>query len=290
MSDSNANEVMKDYIGGLFDRCASAYDSPSLRFVPYCADALVEAAKLRPGERMLDVGTGTGALAISAVQRLLPEGRVQGIDLSERMIEKAHENINKNGLGRYVDLFDMDAGDTAFRKDYFDIIAGSHSFTWLPDPQAALKGWLKILKPGGRVALTVFREEAFSPMLDDLTQDALAMGLDWGMGADTDNHPLNIRRYGQGEELRNLFVDAGFMNVEVQERSRFFHLPRADDWWEIVMNSGIRNIIERLPAADYAKLRLSHLEEVDKRLGEDGLKVNFSYRILTAQRAQEIAN
>ena len=82
----------------VFDLVATGYDHPALRLFPFCADRLVDAIRPRPGQKILDIGTGTGAVATALAQSVLPSGRVQAIDLAENMIEQAVTNVGKRGL------------------------------------------------------------------------------------------------------------------------------------------------------------------------------------------------
>ena len=73
----------KTAIAQVFNLVSKLYDNPSLRFFPFCADKMVDYAKIKRGQKVLDIATGTGMVAISAAQAIGNEGRIQAIDLSE---------------------------------------------------------------------------------------------------------------------------------------------------------------------------------------------------------------
>jgi len=68
----------KHAITNLFNLVATKYDTPSLRFFPFCADKLVDFAKIKPNDKVLDIATGTGVVALAVAQSLKGSGRIQG--------------------------------------------------------------------------------------------------------------------------------------------------------------------------------------------------------------------
>lgn len=99
-------------VSSMFDTVAPGYDDAVLRFFPFCADHVVKLLNLRPGQKVLDMATGTGAVA----QSVRPGGRVIGIDLSEGLLARAEQNTKKMALDN-VDLFLMDAEDLEFMRN-----------------------------------------------------------------------------------------------------------------------------------------------------------------------------
>ncbi len=128
----------KQAVTAIFDAVAAGYDSPALRFFPFSADRVLSRLRLRPGSKVLDAATGTGALAVALGQAVGPQGRVMGIDLSVAMLNRAEQNIKKMALDN-VDLFEMDAEAPEFRSDYFDAVTCGFGLFFLPDMVAALK-------------------------------------------------------------------------------------------------------------------------------------------------------
>jgi ubiquinone/menaquinone biosynthesis C-methylase UbiE len=76
LSASSDAEQQKLEVRKLFDALAAGYDNPSTRFFPFCADRLVDLVDPRPGTRVLDVATGTGAVAVPLPQAVGPQGGV----------------------------------------------------------------------------------------------------------------------------------------------------------------------------------------------------------------------
>jgi phosphatidylethanolamine/phosphatidyl-N-methylethanolamine N-methyltransferase len=109
--------------------------------------------KIRPGDRLLEVGVGTGINA-----SLYPlDCSVVGIDLSSSMLEKARERVWRKGL-RNVRLQEMDAAQMTFPDDSFDIVYAPYLISVVPDPLAVTREMRRVCKPGGRfIILNHFR-------------------------------------------------------------------------------------------------------------------------------------
>jgi SAM-dependent methyltransferase len=110
---------------------------------------LAEIAAIAPGERVLDVGCGTGVLAREAAVRAGPAGRVVGLDLNEGMLAVARR------LRPEIDWRHGDALDLPFADHAFDVVASQFALMFFPDRPRALREMWRVLAPGGRLAVAV---------------------------------------------------------------------------------------------------------------------------------------
>lgn len=249
----------------VFDQVASGYDGPALRFYPFCADRLAHHLKPAPGDKVLDVATGTGAVAVAMAQEVRPGGRVMAIDLSTGMLDKAELNIRKMALSN-VDLFEMDASSLDFRSDYFHVTACSFSLFFLPYMAAALRDWVRVTRPGGKVAFTAFGKAALQPMLDMLREQLAAHGVP--------QPQIAMERLMDPEHCRSLMAEAGLERIEVFTEQLGYHLAKPEDWWELLWNSDTRGLLEQIPADSLAQFQRAHLDAVAKLMSEQGLWLN----------------
>ncbi len=107
------------------------------------------AAASRPGGRVLDVGVGTGL----ELPMFDPATRIVGIDLSRPMLARAQERVAAQRLRHIEGLAVMDAMTLAFADATFDAVVAPYVLTVVPDPQASLSEWARVLKPGGEIVL-----------------------------------------------------------------------------------------------------------------------------------------
>lgn len=130
---------------------------PTALFTTPVAGHMVRFANIAPGESVLDVGTGTGVLAITAARR---GGRVTGLDLTPALIEEARENA---AIARLPEIV-WDQGDVEalpYADASFDVVLSQFGHMFAPRPEVAMAEMRRVLKPGGRVAFATWPPEHF---------------------------------------------------------------------------------------------------------------------------------
>ena len=270
----DAEQQVKNTIN-IFEQVAHGYDNPSMRFFPFCGDRIALHLQLKRGEKVLDIAAGTGAATIAAAQMILPDGRVQAIDLSQKMLDKAYENLKRAGLNN-ADFYVMDASVLDFKSQYFDAVICAFGLFFLPDMAAALKEWLRVLKPNGRLMYTSFTLKAFQPLADILREDLESFGIKWP--------EAKWQLLSTEEENRELLEQAGFTDLQFLQEQMGYHLKDVEDWWEVVMNSGFRGMINQIPAHKLEDLKKQHLDKVIQLYGDQGLWMDVETLFSNARR------
>lgn len=110
--------------------------------------AAIDLLGLKPDDRVLEVGVGTG-LSLPLYPR---NCSIIGIDLTGPMLEQGAKKIKKLGLD-HVHLQQMDATHMAFRDDYFDAVLAAYVMSTVPSPQAVLAEMIRVCRPGGKIVL-----------------------------------------------------------------------------------------------------------------------------------------
>jgi arsenite methyltransferase len=233
----------------LFDDIAATYDDQLARFYPFAADRLILWLAPRAGEKILDVATGTGHAALAAAQAVGPGGRVHAIDLSNAMLACLDAKLRKFGTAN-IDVFEMNAAAPEFKGDYFHHVVCAHGLPFLPNPDAALAQWRRVLRPGGTLALATFSPAALTPLLDRLLEALTRRGLD--SGADKVFH---LRAYDDAGALKARLEAAGFTAVETRTEQLGFHLKNPAEWWELVEKSALRALLVPLSPEARESLR-----------------------------------
>lgn len=138
-----------DGVAKAYGRWAPVYD---LVFGPVFArgrSAAIEAAE-RVGGRVLEVGVGTG-LSLPAYRN---STRLFGVDISEPMLEKARQRVATLRLHNVEGLAVMDAERLDFPDGSFDVVVAQYVVTAVPNPEAALDEFARVVRPGGEIVLT----------------------------------------------------------------------------------------------------------------------------------------
>jgi SAM-dependent methyltransferase len=120
---------------------------------------LIAAAALAPGEQVLDVACGTGQVTFQAAAAVGDQGGVLGVDLSQRMVEAAQRGSLRLAL-QNTRFARMDAAQLALPDERFDVALCSLGLMYLPDPLQALREMRRVLRPGGRLVLSVWGERS----------------------------------------------------------------------------------------------------------------------------------
>jgi phosphatidylethanolamine/phosphatidyl-N-methylethanolamine N-methyltransferase len=140
--------VENDFVARVYENIAWAYD---VVFGPTLHPGRVNAIRrmgIKPGDRVLEVGVGTGINAA-----LYPgDCSVTGIDLSSSMLEKARRRIARKDVDN-VRLMQMDAANLKFADDTFDIVYAPYVISVVPDPVAVTREMRRVCRPGGRIVI-----------------------------------------------------------------------------------------------------------------------------------------
>src|SRR5579864_1353057 len=140
--------VDNDFLYRVYQNLSWVYDytfGPTLH--PGRVDA-IRRMNIKPGDRVLEVGVGTGINA-----SLYPSSCVvTGIDLSTKMLDKARRRIARKDV-RNVQLFEMDATNLKFPEGTFDVVYAPYVISVVPDPVAVAREMWRVCRPGGRVVI-----------------------------------------------------------------------------------------------------------------------------------------
>ena len=141
-------ELTREAVARVYERWAPVYD---LVFGPVFdrgRHAAIAATERITG-RILDVGVGTG-IALPYYARA---ARVIGVDLSHAMLRRAQARVVEQRLRNVEGLAVMDAEQLAFPEDSFDAVVAQYVINAVPDPEATLDEFMRVLKPGGEIVL-----------------------------------------------------------------------------------------------------------------------------------------
>ena len=261
-----------------FNRIAARYaDGAPLR--AGLQAALLEAARLAPGEKVLDLAAGPGLLARDAARRVLPDGWVLASDIAENMLAEGQQRAAAEGLPDLLTTA-CDAEHLAFADASVDVALIGLGLFIFPDPAKALAELHRVLRPGGRIALSVWGPRDTVPLIAR-AQDCIARLLPPPKVA----RPT-VFRLGEGNVLSALLGEAGFADVSITPHTFACRFDSADDYWQAFLDlaGGAAESLSRLPDAMQAKLRAAVADDLASHRDGDGYVFDYTVLVATARR------
>jgi ubiquinone/menaquinone biosynthesis C-methylase UbiE len=256
---------------GIFDQAATSYDSVGVDFFTPMGAELVRRAAIRPGEHVLDVGCGRGAVLLSAAAAAGADGRVVGIDLAPAMVRLTA------AAAAHLPTVSVQVGDAqapAFEPETFDVVTAGLVLFFLPDPPAALAAYRRLLRPGGRLAFTSFA--AFDPRYERAMK---------AMAAHTANpdrrRPAGI--FQSPETIRAAL--AAYSDVRITEFTQVSRFAGIEQWMAWLGSHAGRELIEAVPADRLAAATAAAESELDGARADDGaIRLTTTIRVVVADR------
>lgn len=188
----------------LAGNAAEAYEQyfVPILFEPW-AERLIDMAGVHEGDRVLDVACGTGIVARLAAHRVGEHGTVAGVDLNEGMLAVAEATAVD--IRPSIEWRQADASELPFPEGSFDVVFCQQALQFFEDPMAALGEMHRVLAPGGRAVISVWRPLDFQP-----GYDVLAAALDRHVGAEA------------GEMMRSPFSAWGIADLHAMADGSMF--------------------------------------------------------------------
>ncbi|HKJ56332.1 MAG TPA: methyltransferase domain-containing protein [Nitriliruptoraceae bacterium] len=265
-----------------FDRAAPTYDRVGVEFFSTFGRMLVDAAEVGPGERVLDVGTGRGAVLGPAATAVGPTGHAVGVDLAPTMVALTSADLDA------VPQATVRRGDaTALPTDLgtFDAVLSSMVLFFTDDPAATVAHWAEHVAPGGRLGLVTFLADDDDDRFRDLTRRWMRDAADTPTPSGIDGEPTPFELVRDPSWLDQALANAGFTNVHATVVRHATRFDDAEHWWDWAWSNGMRATLERLDPSARQGFRDAIVSELDaQRLPDGGMGLHVSIRITIARR------
>lgn len=191
---------------------AERYDNMARAF----SDAMLDAAGLQPGERVLDIGCGNGSTTIEAAARVRPGGAAVGVDVSPPMLAFARKRATAAGATE-TEFVQADAQIHAFDEASFDAVISRNGLMFFEDPDAAFANLARALRPVGRIAFVAPQGPGHSEWI--MAAGAAAaphIGIPQGLGPNAPG-PYGL---ADPDRTRAILERAGFADIGIEALTR----------------------------------------------------------------------
>ena len=248
-------------------------------------EQLLAAAAARPGERVLDIGCGTGVTTVPYAQAIGSAGHVTGADISRPMLDAARRRVDEAGLTN-VEFILADAQVHGFAPDAYDLLTSRLGVMFFADPASAFRNLIRALRPGGRLVMAVWATIDENPHWK-IPLDIAVRRL--GPPAPKPPHAPGPHAFGDRDYLRGILDKAGFTAIAIDARP--FHV-RVDTPLAAAEHATQSQIVQRVldEKEAGAAARDAVLTDVEAAFApyvtSDGVRLPATFLLVTARRPE----
>jgi ubiquinone/menaquinone biosynthesis C-methylase UbiE len=219
------------------------WDELTMDFLKPMGNEIIKLLDLKNDDLVLDVAAGTGEPGLTIASRLTG-GKVISTDLAEGMLEIAQENAKNRGIKNFETIA-CDVCELPFANNTFDAISCRFGFMFFPDMSLALKEMTRVLKPGGKIATTVWNipEKNFW-----VTAIMGTINKNIELPPPPPGAPGMFRCSKEGF-MSNIFAQAGLKNISENEVTGKLNCKTVDIYWDL-MNDVAAPVVAALSKTD----------------------------------------
>lgn len=232
------------------------FDQYTERFTSHMPEPMLVMANAPANGRVLDVGTGTGIIALDVAARIGLQGKVVGIDLSDGMLNTATNKAEQKGLEQKTEFLKMDAENLDFEDNSFDAAISLYALRHFPNPGKSVNEIFRVLKPGASIVVAVGsppsllsidgvhaafrrlgsmwrkstgRELSACEFIDSLVEKYIPERKDRDVAEWVEHH------HGFTGSIKGLVQAAGFKNIRTGWKGQYSIVDSPEDFWLLQM-------------------------------------------------------
>jgi len=256
------------------------WDDFTMRFLQTQADQIIEQLNLNATKSVLDIATGTGEPGLT-IASIVHHGLVTAVDLSEGMLQIARKKAEKKALSNFNTQV-ADVCQLPFEDASFDAVSCRLGFMFFPDMQLAAKEIYRVLKPGGKLAITVWGEPEKNLWITALMGSIKR-------NVEIPNAPVDapgMFRCAQPGFMTSLFENAGVDGGEEIEIDGKMACSSSDEYWNF-MNDVVPPVVSVFKNTDEAVLNIIKKEVYDlleQKIPGTKKDISFGARLFKAEK------
>lgn len=224
-----------------YDAASDLFDHPANTFWDRFGRNTINRLDLKPGAVVLDVCCGSGASALPAAEQVGESGHVIGIDLAEKLLNLAGAKAKNKSLNN-VEFRLGDMLDTGFDDSSFDAVVCVFGIFFVPDISAAIRELWRVVRPGGKLAITTWGSDFFEPANTVFWNAVRDVRPDLYKGF----NPWD--RISEPSMLSAVLNESGVSESWVTAEPGTHPVASPEDWWTMLLGSGYRGTIEQMEA------------------------------------------
>lgn len=256
------------------------WDDMTMKFLKPMGDEIIRMLNLNDSDIVLDAATGTGEPGLT-IASIVKNGKVIGTDLSDGMLEIAKENGIKRGLKNF-ETVNSDITNLPFDDSTFDAISCRFGFMFFPDMLLAIKEMTRVLKPGGKIAASVWNvpEKNFW-----VTATMGTINNFMQLPPPPPGSPGMFRCAKEGL-MADLFKQAGLKNIVQKEVTGKLPSGTADIYWDLMTEVGAP-VVAALSKANEEmkqKIKTEVFRKINEKYPDGNVEIDSSSIVIYAEK------
>lgn len=291
--EPNTEKDFKTQDADSYNAVVDYFDQYTERFTRHMPGPMLELAEVPTNGKVLDVGTGTGVVALEVVSAIGERGRVTGIDLSDGMLSVAREKARQKGMDGKIEFLKMDAENLDFSDNSFDAALSLYALRHFPNPEKAVSEIYRVLKPGARIVVAVGsrpsmfslegikaavrrlgsigrmalgRELTACDFIDSLVEKHIPKKSANEIAEWADHH------HGFTGSIKGLVQEAGFKSIQSDWKGQYSIIDSPEDYWllQMTFSSLARKRIAGADQNSVEKLKSEFYQTCERVLERNG--------------------
>lgn len=254
-SDPARGETLRGLVRTGYERVAGDYDTRLAPLFHPLGEELVRRAAVAEGAWVLDVAAGAGAVTLAAARAVGPGGHVICSDLSPAMLARAMVQVQATGLAQRVTFRELNAEALDLASASVDVVTCGFGLFFVPDRLRALSEMRRVLRPGGRVALSLWAVGALPPFRQ-FSQLLIAWGQKFPWT------PEEVPVFWQPDQIAAELAAARFSDVHTETAESTLTLAMPDMLWDVGYSIGPARLMVDALGERADEFRAAYLAEV----------------------------